>query len=68
MKSKKVIRFADVSNCTLAEKRYVNRKAINLSKDYEDGDFDRAFCCKQSDWCDCEVDPIYCPYLIDFLK
>ena len=61
VKSRKVVRYADVENCTLAEKRYVNRKALNKSKGYEDGDFDRAFCIKQSDWCDCEVDPQTCP-------
>lgn len=68
MKSKKVVRYADVENCTLAEKMYVSHKNLNIAKDYEVGDFDRAFCSKQSDWCDCEVDSKYCPYLNDFLS
>ena len=41
---KKVVLFSDVCDCDLAEKRYVNKSNLNFSKDYEKGDFARAFC------------------------
>ena len=65
---KKVVLFSNVSDCELAEKRYVNKNSLNFSKDYEKGDFARAFCLKQSEWCDCETAPEYCPYLSNYLK
>ena len=65
---RKFVKYCDVSECTLAEKMYVSHKNLNVAKDYEDGDLIRGFCSKQGDWCDCEADPKYCPYLNEFLN
>ena len=67
MEGRKVVNFCLVSDCDLAEKRYVNPKDVDTAKNYEKGDFIRAFCIKQSDWCDCETSADMCNYLQEFL-
>ena len=52
MEGRKFVKYDDVKACPYVEKRWVNKDNIDIDHPYQKGDFPRAFCLSQGDWCE----------------